>query len=255
MKFRIIAVTPLLAALVVVVVGASTASDVVLRAPLDVVRLLAALGCLGAALAFERGERLRVAWMLQAICMTTFLVRDLLLVAAPAASPWIANALVLAGNGCAVGGTFLLARTWRVAQIALPGTAVQHRLVGLLAVTVAVAIAGGSLWVDLRAVAAGSGQGVVDLISRLSDVIELALIAPIVLTALAMRGGLLFWPWVLLTTSLFSWLFYDAAGTLTELFAVAPAHVRVPREVLRTLACAYLGAAGLAQRHVARELR
>lgn len=253
-RFRVVAALPWLGALAVVLVGstkAAAASDVVMRIPLDAVRLLAVVGCAAAALAFERGERLRLAWLLHAAGMLLLFGRDMTL-AFGVTGPRLLNALVLVANGCAVSGTWILARTWRFAGIALPGSAGQQRAITVGAVGLALAIAGGSLVVDLRTAIGGNPQGIVDFVSRASDVVELALVAPIVLTALAMRGGVLWWPWVLFTTSLACWIFYDAAGTITAFFSVPAATIHLPREVLRTLACAYLGAAGLAQRLVVR---
>jgi len=251
-KFPAVAALPWLGALAVVLVGSTkvgATNEVVMRIPLDAVRLLAVVGCAAAALAFERGERLRLAWLLHASCMLLLFGRDVTL-AVGVTSAHLQNALVLVANGCAVTGTWIMARTWRVARIDLPGSAWQQRTITVGAVGVALAIAGGSLVVDLRTALGGNPQGIVDFLSRASDVVELALVAPIVLTALAMRGGVLWWPWVLLTASLACWIFYDAAGAITPLFAVPAASMQLPREVLRTLACAYLAAAGIAQRLV-----
>ena len=53
-------------------------------------------------------------------------------------------------------------------------------------------------------------------------------------TAIALRGGLLRWPWALFTASMLSWLFYDAASTLghtrgARLGGASRAHRGVPR--------------------------
>jgi hypothetical protein len=258
MTFRVLSALPWLAAAAVIAIGASVAgatNDVILRAPLDAVRVAAAAACVVAATAFEPGERLRRAWLLNGVFLIVLFARDITLALWPndhrvlgvAVAHW-QNALVLIGNGCAVTGTWLMARTWRVARISLPGSLPQQRTLVIAAAAVALAITGGSLLVDIRSVMNGAAQGIVDFVSRVSDVIELCLIVPVALTALALRGGRLGWPWWLLTVSLLSWLFYDAAGTISEFVAVDPRAVRVPREVLRTLACGYLGAAALAQR-------
>jgi len=65
---------------------------------------------------------------------------------------------------------------------------------------------------------------------------------PVLVTAIAMRGGLLVWPWTLLTVSSIAWLFFDAVQLL-------PASM-IPVSDLGTVMAATLtcGAAGLAHR-------
>ena len=66
------------------------------------------------------------------------------------------------------------------------------------------------------------------------------------LTSVALRGGLLGRPWFMLTAAQVSWLVYD-------LLAFADAIAL--REMARTLACAYSLCAGLAQRGIKDEAR
>lgn len=261
MNFRLLAASPWLAALATMILGATrfgATSDVAARLALDVVRVFAVAGCLAAATSFEPGERLRRAWSLHAACALLLFARDMTLVAVargwhpPLGVAAATNVLVLSANVFAVTGTWLFARTWRIARIELPGSAV-HRYVAVgLALVVGVGITGGALLGDLRAARGGDLQGLADFCTRVPDVIELCLIAPVVLTAVAMGAGVLRWPWGLFATSLVCWLFYDAAEVLGHLLGIAPAAIRIPREALRTLAVAYLGAAGFAQRLVTR---
>jgi hypothetical protein len=71
----------------------------------------------------------------------------------------------------------------------------------------------------------------------------------VLLTAIAMRGGVLTWPWALMTASLILWLLYDAVSILEH---ALPGHdaARIARETCRALACATEFAGGLAQARV-----
>jgi hypothetical protein len=82
------------------------------------------------------------------------------------------------------------------------------------------------------------------------DIFSLALIVPVLLTTLALRGGLLSWPWGLMTASQFGWLLYDASATLRLFVVIEPATATMWSEMFRALACTYCFAAGLAQRAV-----
>jgi hypothetical protein len=91
--------------------------------------------------------------------------------------------------------------------------------------------------------------------SALGDMVSLWLIAPLLLTALALRGGLFGWPFALLTASYVAWLGYDALGVVGAELGLGPAGARTASELFRALGCLYGLSAGLAQRAVVRELR
>jgi hypothetical protein len=101
---------------------------------------------------------------------------------------------------------------------------------------------------DAGALASGNMGAAVNIASDLGDTICLALVAPVLLTALAMRGGTLRWPWGLLTVSGIAWIAYDAASGAVELFHVEQARWLIVTEALRGLACAFFFSAGMAQR-------
>jgi hypothetical protein len=73
-----------------------------------------------------------------------------------------------------------------------------------------------------------------------------------------MRGGVLKWPWGLLTASLLFWLCYDGVATLEHLSNYLADHglpvranaatMKLLREAFRALACVSEFSAGLAQR-------
>jgi hypothetical protein len=80
-------------------------------------------------------------------------------------------------------------------------------------------------------------------------------LAPVALTAIAVRSGTLRWPWALLTGSLLSWLLYDAVLSLPDLLHVADSSpFRLVGEQFRLFAATSAFAAGLAQKRAVREL-
>ena len=143
----------------------------------------------------------------------------------------------------------MIARTFAKTGLELAGSALSRRAVDGLFFVVTLAIVGPALYLDMRGVARGSLPAYGALASDVGDLVALSLVAPILRTTLALRGGRLVWPWLLLTATELTWLLYDAAGTLLPLWSDGPA--RFPyEELLRALACSLAFLAGVAQRRV-----
>jgi hypothetical protein len=242
-----VAFTAALAALV----PASTRAAVV-QGEVDVSKLLACAGMAAAALAFGRGDYLRRGWGSWAGCYALLLGRDAVLLLGGSVSvgvfEGVRGALVTAANVCVVVGAWTLARAWSVAGLEHPGSKAARRAVVGVAVLVALVFAGPTLFVDMRELVLGRGVAFDSIASDLGDILSLPLIAPVALTALAVREGTLRWPWTLLTASLLAWLVYDAVYTLPDYLSVAPAGYRLVSEQFHILAAVCAGAAGLAQR-------
>lgn len=225
------------------------------------VKAMAALGSAAAALRFLRGDYLRLAWWLQATCYGLLLFKDVALglgvrgVAFPTEVAAVRGLITLLANAAGVIAVLLLARAWQVAGILLPGSPRQQRMVFSVGVMVSLAIAGHAAALDLEHLFSGEAQALVAVASDLGDILSTALVAPVALTALALRGGLLAWPWTLMTASLVSWLLYDASGTMSSLGLVRPQRVQQVEEVFRAAACLYTFASGIAQRWVMDDLR
>ncbi len=257
MRYRVLAVLPVSAVvlfvLALVVVGEG-ARPLVVRGANESGKALALLGCVAAALAFERGEYLRRAWILSATCLGLLLARDaLLLVEGDAARlDSLRVGLSFVANLLAVIGTLMIARAWKVAGMSLPGSwSARGAAVGI-ALGIALALAGPSAYVNLGLSLHGDPRGLIGLASDLGDILSTTLLAPVLLTAIAVRGGLLRWPWGLLTASLFAWLLYD---TFVTALGEVPGYgqgFKLVGEGFRVLACTLQCAAGLAQRFVVR---
>ena len=261
MKFLALALFPFVVAGVVLTFAG--VEDAALRATLVKVeiegaKVLALLGCVAAATAFERGEYLRRAWWLTGLCYGLLIARDI--VFAPAAlgalaldarSAYVQSGLVLVANLAACVGTLMIARAWKVAGLELPGSRIAQAVVVGASILIALTLTGPSTWIDIRRLGTGDMSALVALASDLGDILSLCLIAPVLLTAIALRGGLLIWPWALFTASMLSWLFFDAAATMVgHSAALDAAGHHVVTEAFRALACGFGFSAGLAQRFV-----
>lgn len=262
MKLRVLPLVPF--AVVAALLAALAVADPawhrwVVRIEIEGVKLLALGGCVAAALAFDRGDYLRRAWYLSGSCYAFLLLRDVLL---GSWTPWapgptlagvstdvLESVLVLLANAGAVAGTFMLARAWQVAGLELTVGATRRRLLFVAALVLATGVIGGNLVADARAFAGGQQKALVSLVSDAGDILSLALVVPVLLTALALRGGLLLWPWGLLTASMIGWLLYDATSSFGHVVG-AGAGIHVTGEVFRSFACTFAFAAGLAQRTV-----
>lgn len=252
MTFRSLVLVPLVLAAGCLIAGA-VASDAalptVLAAEGELAQAAALAGCLAAALAFESGDYLRRAWAYSGLCYLVLLLQNGIVIGGRLPIPhtlvWslMLGGLAILANGASVAGTWMLARAWRLAGIE-DDTAVHRRGWLLFAGTaiVALAVTGLPLLGDLKALSRGELASVVDVASDVGDAICLALVAPVLQTALAMRGGLLRWPWGLLTASGVAWIAFDAASGVAE-----HPHGLVA-EAVRMLACGLVLAAGLAQR-------
>jgi hypothetical protein len=258
MSFKHLALLPLVVgmtpALIMLALDAGT-QDLALDVEVEIVKIFALMGSLIAASAFDRGDYLRRAWLVYGFCFVFLLLRDLLFRVwlhddSGGLSQYLEPVLVILANSCGVIGVWMLSRTSEVAGIALPGSSERQLLARALGLVLGLAIAGPSLYVEIGHALEGQVFSIVLIISGIGDVISLALIVPVMLTAVALRGGLLLWPWGLFTASALSWLLYDFTGLLRHLAQIEPTTATMWREIYRALACTFCLSTGIAQRMV-----
>lgn len=260
MRYRWLSVFPIAYAAIFSLIawslGGSDALEPFVRGQLLLVRILAIVGCFAAASAFGKGDHLRRAWLWLAWATILVLARDLLrfpveVVSSEGAGRWLIPGLGVLSNFALLTGTWLLARAWKVAAIPLPGGRGRAVAVTVVVAVIALAVAGPFAWRHLLTLLTGEWANLVMLVSAVVDILALCLIAPLLLTTMALRGGIVSWPWGLVTTSLVCWLFYDAAAGLQGTLAIS-----FPlTDVFRGLAENYLAAAGVAQYLVVRAVR
>jgi hypothetical protein len=223
-----------------------------------IIELFGFAGCVIAALSFERGDYLRTAWMLQGL--------SLFALAVGVAARWLPKGtlppssqivLVFLSNLFEATGAWLFARTWAVAGLELPGSRWSRGGVRVLALIVALVLAGPSAYSAIVALAHGGSSGnLIPLISAIGDTIATALTAPILMTALALRGGLIAWPWIFFAASMLCWLGWDMQDWMGDLFDYL--HLNFPDWLgnvfgqFRTGAAVLTACAGIAQRWATR---
>lgn len=261
MRYRWLTAFPLLyAAAFAAVAWALLGSDALepfVRGQLLLVRVLAIVGCFAAVSAFERGDHLRTAWLWLGVATVLVLVRDLVRLAAPDVTTtdplgFGLTGLWLLSNVALLTGVWLLARSWRVAAIDLPGGRGGMATAVVVAAVLALTVAGPFAWRYAQAVMGGEWAALPSLVSAVVDILALCLLAPLFLTAVGLRGGLFAWPWALLTASMFSWVLYDAAAGLTPSLDLQGFPLT---DIFRGLAQNFLFAAGLAQRWAVTRVR
>jgi hypothetical protein len=122
------------------------------------------------------------------------------------------------------------------------------------AIAVALLIAGLPFALGARELIHGKLSGAVAMFSSLGDMVALVLIAPILLTALALRGGQVAWVWTFWTLALLSWLLFDAQDTVSFFLygpdTSNPDWLLAGVEPFRMLACGFSWAAGTTQRWI-----
>jgi hypothetical protein len=219
-------------------------------------KLLAAAGCFIAASRYRRREYMGIAWYLIAVDYFVLFAKDLLfgrVLHLPGIDPETASTVravsVIIANGTAAVGCVMLARVWHVAGIALPGSRRIQYAAMMLGVGIAIAIVGWGTWQDIGNLRqTGDKDAIVAIASNLGDIVCFSAIAPILLTAIAMRGGALAWPWALVTLSNVGWLLYDMSWSFERQWALSEHTLRIIAEFCRAQGCAMALSAGLAQR-------
>ena len=218
-------------------------------------KLFGAAGCFIAASRYRRREYIGIAWYLIGIDYFLLFAKDLLfgrVIHLPNLDPELASTLrvifVVIGNAGSAIGCIMLARVWHVAGIALPGSRRLQYAAIVVGIGLAIAIVGWGTWQDIGHLRQGDKEAWVAVASNLGDIVSFSAIAPILLTAIAMRGGALAWPWALVTLSNVGWLLYDLSWSFERQWALSEHNLRIIAEFFRAQGCAMALSAGLAQR-------
>jgi hypothetical protein len=214
----------------------------------------ATAGCVVAATSFEWRDHLARAWALQGLMYMLLLVRCLGLAFGFLTGGSLADGVLTSVAN--IGGIFsnlMLARTAHLAGIDIVISSHLRRAAWLVAAIIGGLASGSGIVRAVGRLASGNLAAIVSIASRTGDIVGFVLIAPLLLTTLALRQGLLVWPWALLTAANLCWLGADFAHTaLTQL----PGQLSPLYDAFRFPACLFVMTAGIAQRWVidAREL-
>ena len=207
-------------------------------------RFVLMFGCIYGARAFERGDYLHGAWLYFGASGATLLVRDTAFLVfhldARVAMTAIANAFQVLS-------AWRFGRAWKMAE--LPEQ--PHHLRTYVAVGVLVIIIGvGSLFIDVRESLGGNHLAMVGAASQMGDLASLLLIAPVLPTALALRGGSLAWPWALMAFCMVSWIAYDAYAALASVVTFGAVTQGLITDIFRAVANVLPLGSAIAQRRV-----
>jgi hypothetical protein len=211
MKWRSIALIPFAATAVTALVAETLPSWCWLSL-FALAYALAAVESGRAARLFARGERLHWAWLLMCVAYAIGFVGRLVVggdTGVPTMSPLVGtvwSAITILLNLAGVAALVMFSRVWA-------GTGLEPRWrihVTLLMLALGCAVDGRACWTAAVALVGGDRQSLGLLVSSVSDIGGIALIGPVFATALALRGGLLVWPWALQFASSLFWLVDDA---------------------------------------------
>lgn len=153
---------------------------------------------------------------------------------------------VVVANVAGIGAYVLMARSLAAAGLDFGTSRAGKVLVTAIAVVLAVALCYAPIVSGLQSLQSGEPRPG-DLVSPLADVITFALVAPLLLTSFALRGGQLFWIFALLTTGTIGWMVNQGAGTLVGLAGGGDAAIRSGRMTGFAMACVFIAAAALTQ--------
>lgn len=258
MKFRLLTAAPFAWAALFVAVAlllGDARFAAVVRVEIESAKVLSLLGSFVAMRTFSAGDYLRRGWGLATASIALLLLRDAtLLPSLPDAmlglpmKGWEA-AIVFFANVAAIASVVILARTWSVAGLEPEASKLTRGTLLVAASVVAVVVSGPALYGDVRAIGRGEIEPIASIVGDLADGVTLVVIAPVLLTTLALRGGVLRWPWGLLTASILFWLLYDAGLGLEHAFGATSAAATLAVESCRGVALLFGFSAGIAQRY------
>ncbi|HOX45391.1 MAG TPA: hypothetical protein PK668_17475 [Myxococcota bacterium] len=256
-RFRLLAVLPFLYLVPFVALerwlAGGESYGLFLRVEIELVKLIGLAGGLVAAWSFSRGEYLRRAWLWTAACSGLLLVADAALLLSSAGAPIalvgpLRGGLVLAANTFQAIGLYMLANAWARAGLELPGPRWTRPAAYAVACALALAVAAPALVVEGRGLLAGDWESAVGTASSLGDAVCLTLLAPLLLSYLAFRGGRIGWVWLLLVASGLAWLVWDGVVAYGPALGLPGDMVDLVSESCRALGCWLTLSAGLAQR-------
>jgi hypothetical protein len=253
MSFRAIAITAgcgvlLIALLQVVLVPALTAQSVFwYTAALRT--LLLAMVAIAAALAANAfgwwKEYIGRAWTLFFAEYGILTLSEILRRGLPEAT-LARDVCVTLANLAGIGAYVLVARSLKAAGLGFAQSTPRKIAAGALAFVLAAALCYGPIVSSLRALGTPEAS-VGSLVSPVADVITFLLVAPLLLTTFALRGGQIFWMFALLTTGTIGWMVNQGAGTIITLLGGGNDAIRAGRMTGFAMACLLIAAAALTQ--------
>lgn len=157
----------------------------------------------------------------------------------------VREVLVAVGNLAVIGAYWLIARSLHAAGLDYYGSTARKIVIFVLSVGLVIALCSGSLFNELKWARQGDLHPG-SLLSVFADMITFVLVAPLLLTSFALRGGQQFWVFALLTAGTFGWMVNQAAGTILRSAGLYGA-VPTGHMLGFALACCFIAAAAFTQ--------
>ena len=223
------------------------------RVVLLIVAVLTAISAFITAREFDRSDRLFLSWTLlgagYVIAAIRYSLRIYTLLAGGGiTNPQFLSALLILQNVLVPLSLLLFVRAWRETGLAVPGSAATHTASIVAGIVIAIVVGGFPLFRGLMVAKAD----LVLLVSTLGDMISLALIVPLMMPALALRGGSLTYTWAYLTIGIVMWLAYDIWFALRDTMSFQVNVERGIEEAIRVTAIMFACIASIAQRRAVR---
>ncbi len=204
---------------------------------------------------FSPGDKLFTTWLLfgsgYALAGIRYLVRLYALAtgANPLGRPVLDGMLVLQNVLIAI-ALWLFVRAWRTTGLATPLSHTSEVMWTVIGVVTAIVVGGYPL---LQGIATARADTVL-LVSTLGDMIGIAFIVPLAMSALALRGGLLMHTWIYLAVCEAFWLAYDVWLAFRQAADIQPRIGQGVEQIIRILAITFALVAAVAQRRAIRPL-
>lgn len=216
------------------------------RSMLLIAVLVATTGTIAAARAFERGDELFTTWAVLAtgyVLLSIRYVMRLLVTIHLMEMPAMFDRVILIAHNVAVPvALYLFVRAWRATGLAGPMSRAATAGSTIAGFAVAIAVGAYPVFTGLHA----SDPAV--LISTLGDMVSIALIVPLLLPALGLRGGLLMYTWLYLALAQIVWLMYDIWAVARVRTGMTSPWGLAVDQALRAVAIIYVLSAAAAQR-------
>lgn len=222
---------------------------------LPLLEALAGAGCVVAACQFNRTDTLWKAWLLGAAGAFAWSVHGVMdfilahLEGQPVASYLTARTVVLVvASTAGPASLWMFYRALNASGLAALIAARGMRAAMLLGLALAMVLAGPQTLQHLRGLVDGGLQELGTVWADAGEVLNAALVAPLLLTAFLLRGGALAWPFGLVAAGSLNGLFTDATTLLGSWAGVQGGWVGTTQLAIQATACLFLAMAGLAQR-------
>jgi hypothetical protein len=160
----------------------------------------------------------------------------------------VLDAMLILQNVLIAIALWLFVSAWRTTGLATPGSRASRTGWTLAGFAVALLVGGYPL---LHGIATASADTVL-LVSTLGDIVGIALIVPLMMSALALRGGLLMHTWLYLAACELAWMMYDLWLAFRQTGSLSPRIGQGIEQMIRIVAIMLAFIATVAQRRAVR---